>query len=88
MARVRRHYLPDTSGTSPIVATKRSFCSNFPRIVSGSKEFVDKVKLKMGILTKGRDVRKTNAGYQLREPVNSSMNHFEAEKSDIGCENG
>jgi len=56
-------------------------------IAVGSKEFVDKVKSKMGILAKGRDVTETDGGYQLREATESYLPHFEAEKGDIGPEN-
>jgi hypothetical protein len=45
------------------------------------------MKFKLGVLAKGRDVTVTDAGYQLREPVNSYMHHYEAEKGNIGCEN-
>lgn len=56
-------------------------------IAVGSKEFVDKVKSKLGILAKGRDVIETDGGYKLREPTESYLPHSEAEKSDIGSEN-
>ena len=56
-------------------------------IAVGSKDFVDKVKAKLGVLAKGRDARKTEAGFQLREPANSYMHHFEAQKDNIGPEN-
>jgi len=47
------------------------------------QEFVGKVKAKSGILAKGREAREEDAGYQLREPANSRMSHFGAEKGDI-----
>lgn len=56
-------------------------------IAIGSNEFVEKVKAKRGILAKGRKATETDAGYQLREPANSYMNHFDAQKSDIEPEN-
>lgn len=56
-------------------------------IAVGNKEFVDKVKSKLGILAKGRDVTETDEGYQLREPIEAYWPHFEAEKGDIGPEN-
>ena len=56
-------------------------------IAVGSKEFVDKVKSKLGISAKGRDVIETDGGYKLREPTESYLPHFEAEKSDMGSEN-
>lgn len=56
-------------------------------IAVGSKEFVDKVKSKLGILAKGRDVIETDGGYKLRESTESYLPHFEAEKNDIGSEN-
>ncbi len=57
-------------------------------IAIGGKEFVDKVKLKLGVLAQGREVRETDTGYELRETGDSYMHHFEAEKCDRGCENG
>lgn len=56
-------------------------------IAVGSKEFVDKVKTKLGILAKGRDVTETDKGYQLREPIEAYLPHFEGEKGNIGPEN-
>lgn len=52
-----------------------------------SRDFVDKEKSKLGVLAKGKDVAETNDGYQLREPTNSYMHHFQAQKGDIGPEN-
>jgi len=40
-----------------------------------------------GILAKGRDATEADAGYQLREPTESYLPHFEDEKGDIGPEN-
>jgi putative transposase len=56
-------------------------------IAIGSKEFVEKVKTKLGILANGRKATGTDAGYQLREPTNSYMDVFGAQKSDLGHEN-
>jgi putative transposase len=56
-------------------------------IAIGSKEFVEKVKTKLGILGKGRKATETGAGYQLREPANSYMHHFDVQKGDIEPEN-
>lgn len=56
-------------------------------IAVGNKEFVDKVKTKLGILAKGRDVTETEKGYQLREPTEAYLPHFEGEKGNIGPEN-
>jgi putative transposase len=57
-------------------------------IAVGSKDFIDNVKAKLGTWGKGRDTRGTDSDYQLREPANSYMHLFEAEKEDIGSENG
>ena len=57
-------------------------------IAVGGKDFVDKVKAKLGILAKGRNVTEAGASYQLREPANSYTHHFGSEKVDIGPENG
>jgi putative transposase len=56
-------------------------------VAVGSKEFVDKVRSKLGLLAKGRDVTETDGGYQLRESTEPYLPHFEAEKGDIGPEN-
>ncbi len=56
-------------------------------IAVGNREFVDRVKSKLGILARGRDATETDTGFQLREPVESYMHHFEVEKSDIEPEN-
>jgi len=57
-------------------------------IAVGSKEFVERVKVKLGILAQGRNMTGTGVGYQLREPATSYMHHLGAEKDDIGPENG
>lgn len=57
-------------------------------IAIGSKEFVETVKTKLGILAKGRKTTETDVGYQLREPAKSYMHHLGAENDDIGPENG
>lgn len=41
----------------------------------------------LGILAKGREARETGEDYQLREPAESYLPHFKAEKSDIGGKN-
>lgn len=56
-------------------------------IAIGSKEFVEEVNAKLGILAKGRKATETEDGYQLREPENSYMHHFDAQKGDIEPEN-
>lgn len=56
-------------------------------IAVGNKEFVDKVKSKLGILAQGRDATETDEGYQLRESTEVYLPHFDAEKGDIGPEN-
>jgi putative transposase len=56
-------------------------------IAVGSKEFVERVKTKLGILAMGRKAAETDAGYQLHEPANSYMHHFDAQKGDIEPEN-
>ncbi len=56
-------------------------------IAVGSREFVDNVKAKLGILAKGRQAIKKDAGYQLRERAEFYINHFEVEKGDIDHEN-
>jgi putative transposase len=56
-------------------------------IAVGNKEFVDKVKSKLGILAQGRDAKETDEGYQLREPIEAYSPHLEAKKGDIGPEN-
>lgn len=56
-------------------------------IAVGSKDFVEKFKSTLGILAKGRELIKTGAGYQLREPAKSYIHHLGAEKDDIGPEN-
>jgi putative transposase len=56
-------------------------------IAVGSKDFVDKVKSKLGILAKGRNATKTDTGYQLREPATSYTHHFDSQKDDIELEN-
>lgn len=56
-------------------------------IAIGSKEFVDKVKTKLGILAKGRKATETGAGYQLMEPANFYIHHFDAQKGEIESEN-
>jgi len=57
-------------------------------IAIGNRGFVEKVKAKLGILVKGRMATETDGGYQLREPANSYMHHFEPQKGNIGPENG
>jgi len=56
-------------------------------IAVGSKEFIDTVKTKLGVLAKGRDAKETGAGYQLREPVPFYLHHFGDKKDDIGVKN-
>lgn len=56
-------------------------------IAVGNKEFVDNVKSRLGVLAKGRDTVETAEGWQLREPTEAYMPHFEAGKGDIGPEN-
>ena len=56
-------------------------------IAVGSKEFVEKVKTRLGILAKGRKATESDGDYQLREPMNSYMVDFGVQKGDIGPEN-
>ncbi len=53
----------------------------------GSKPFIEKVKSLLGFKAKGRDVIKGGEGYNLREEAAPYMDHFRAEKDDIGPEN-
>ncbi len=41
----------------------------------------------LGGLARGRKVKKTGEGYQLREPSVPYGDHFEVEKCDIGADN-
>lgn len=56
-------------------------------IAVGNKEFVDNVKSRLGVLVKGRDATETAEGYQLRDPAEYYMPHFEAEKGGMGPDN-
>ena len=56
-------------------------------IAVGSKEFVEMIKVKLGIQDKARKAMKAGDGYQLREPTNFYTNHFDPQKDDIEPEN-
>ena len=56
-------------------------------IAVGSKGFVEKVRSILFGLVKGRKVKESGDGYQLREPSAPYRVDFEAENEDIGLEN-
>lgn len=60
-------------------------------IAVGSKDFVEEVKSMLGGLARGRNIKKTESAYQLREPsssYNASYNDFfKVENNDIDGEN-
>jgi len=54
---------------------------------SGSKAFIAKVKIILGVKAKGRHVLKGAEGYHLREEVVPYNAFFRAEKDDMGPKN-
>jgi len=56
-------------------------------IAVGSEEFVERIKVELGIRAKGREVREIEGQFELREPGASYKGHFGPQKSDIGTEN-
>jgi hypothetical protein len=56
-------------------------------IAVGDRPFIEKVKALLGFRAKGRAIRQSERGYQLREEAGHYKTLFEAEKDDIGPEN-
>lgn len=56
-------------------------------IAVGSKDFIDRIKTKMGIMATGRQRSEIGGSYQLREGQTVYGDHFGAQKSNIGPEN-
>jgi len=56
-------------------------------IAAGSKSFIEKVKGRLGLRAKGRDVLEGSERYQLRESPGHYKALFGAENEDIGLEN-
>jgi hypothetical protein len=56
-------------------------------IAVGSKAFIAKVKMILGVKAKGRHALKGAEGYHLREEAAPYNPFFRAEKNDIGPEN-
>ena len=56
-------------------------------IAVGSRPFIEKVKSLLGFRAKGRTIRQSEEGYQLREEAGHYKALFEAEKDDIDPEN-
>lgn len=52
-------------------------------VAVGDKEFVENVKMKLGSIAKGRSIQKTEATYQLREPLSSYNGLLGGENDDI-----
>jgi putative transposase len=56
-------------------------------IAVGSKSFVENLKIRLGFRAKGRNITKTNEGYQLREDPTHYNSLSGGEKHDIGTDN-
>jgi len=56
-------------------------------IATGSRSFVEGVKMQMNSFAIGRSVRKNDDGFELREPQLPYNAFFEAEKNDIDSKN-
>ena len=56
-------------------------------VAVGSKEFLEKVIIKLGAIVKGRKTSESGEGYQLREPSIPYNAHLGAENSNIGPKN-
>ena len=57
-------------------------------IAVGEKQFVSKIKKKLGFKALGRKTQSLDDGFQLREEVMSYIANFDAENSDIAPKNG
>ena len=56
-------------------------------IAVGSKNFIETIKEKMGILAKGRKILENDGGFQLREKIGTYNAVFDSKKEDIGAKN-
>ena len=56
-------------------------------IAVGNQEFVEVVRAKLGIRSKGRKIERGENGFELHEPITAYVSHFELENEDIDLEN-
>ena len=56
-------------------------------IAVGGKRFIEIIKEKLGIFSKGRKIYENDGGFQLREEMGTYIANFDTKKDDIGAEN-
>ena len=53
----------------------------------GSKNFIETIKEKLGILAKGRKILEKDGGFQPQEEMGTYIADFDSKKDDIGGQN-
>jgi hypothetical protein len=78
MRRANRYFVPGFVDTSPIVATSEISPEAGPESIAvGSEEFIEQVKIELGLRAQHRQLAVADGLYTLREPVPAYGDHFD-----------
>lgn len=98
MARAKRHYIPGQIWHLTHRCHKREFLLKLVQdkwrwlqwtesIAVGSKSFIETIREKLGILSKGRKIIENDGGFHLREETGTYIANNEGKKANIDAEN-